>query len=356
MGDLILQKQSKVHGAMAILLLTTAFAHAGVTVSKPTNNATVSSSMQVVAAATPSSSSYRISAMQVYVNSTKVYATTASSINQYFPVKAGSNKLQVKAWDSSGKEFVTTLYVTSGSGDGSPSGSGDASKIADIDHLTGWGSCDGCAGKDASGPDATYWMKQFLSTPSLDGKSIQFHLGGTTPYANAVWWKRLITDSSKVRGAKHFIFDLYFYYKNAHAAQGFEFNISQYFDGKAFIYGMQCNVRSGSGPHWDVSWIRDFSQPRTLTNMAWKNTGVACPAPPTYSWNHVTLEAERTSDNQVHFISITLNGKKSYLDLKVPYRIAPSDWMGVNVHYQMNGNYQQEDWDSWVDKFSLTSW
>ena len=95
-------------------------------------------------------------------------------------------------------------------------------------------------------------MMQGISSPSLDGNAVKFHLGGSTPYSNALWYKRLVTDGTKVRNAKHFIYDLYFYYQNSHAAQGLEFNISQYFDGKAYIYGTQCYIRSGDGPHRDV--------------------------------------------------------------------------------------------------------
>jgi hypothetical protein len=115
---------------------------------------------------------------------------------------------------------------------------------------------------------------------------------------------------------------------------------------------MQCNVRNGA--HWDVSTVKDYSKPLTTTNMAWQNTGISCPAPPTYTWNHVVMEVERTSDNKVHYISISLNGVKHFLNIYAPVRTVDPTWMGVNVHHQMNGNYQQEDYSTWVDRFSLT--
>jgi hypothetical protein len=329
------------------LLVLSSFAYADLTVTSPANNANFAGSANVVASATPTAGR-RISTMKIYLNSVSVYSTTNSSLNATVALASGSNRLQVKAWDTGGTLFQKDLVVHSGSS----SSTGSTIVVSKIEELTGWGSCDTCAGANASGSTASYWMKQGVVSPSLDGNSAEFHLGGTTPYANAVWWKRLVTDKTQIRAAKHFVYDAYFYYTNSHAVQGLEFNISQYFDGKAFIYGMQCNVRNGA--HWDVSTVKDYTKPLTITNMAWQNTGISCPAPPTYSWNHVTMEVERTADNKVHYISITLNGAKKMLDIYAPVRISDPTWMGVNVHYQMNGNYIQEDYSSWVDKLSLT--
>jgi uncharacterized protein Usg len=231
-----------------------------------------------------------------------------------------------------------------------------ASTVYNIEHRSsGWFSCDGCAGKNLAGADAAYWMRTGRSSPSMDGNSAEFFLGGTHPYANALWSQQLVSDGSTIRNMHHFTHDIYFYYTNASAAQGFEFNLSQYIDGSGYVYGVQCNIRSGAGPHWDISVPRDYSKPLTLSNMKWQNTGVYC-KPPTYKWNHVVLEFERTSSNYVKFISISLNGSKHYINVSVKRRIAPSDWKGLNTHYQMNGNYQQADYHSWVDKWTVKYW
>lgn len=335
----------------SLVVAVAAVAHAGITVSQLTNGSSVPLNMRVVASASPSSSSYRISAMQIVVNSVMVYSTSNSSLDTYVGVKSGSNRVQVKAWDTSGAYFEKLMYVT-----GTSTTSTAGKKISDIDErTTGWFSCDGCAGKNGSGPDSTYWRRTGRSSPSIDGSSAEFFLGGSTPYANALWSQSLVTDGPTIRNMRHFINDLYFYYTNANAAQGLEFNISQYIDSVGYIYGMQCNIRSGAGPHWDISVPKDYSKPLTLGNMKWQNTGIYC-KPPTYKWNHVTLEFERTSDNKVKFISVTLNGVKNYINVTVKARIAPSDWKGLGTHYQMNGNYRQEDYHTWVDRYAVTYW
>ncbi len=339
---------------VTLLLLSATIAHAGITVSQPTSNTTVSSPVRVVASATPSSSSYRISAMMIYVNSTKVFSTSNSSFDTSVSLKSGvTNKMQVKAWDSSGAYWEKVLYLTVGQSSTSSGSTSDGTTIYNLDHKEPYFDCDNCAGAGADGSSAYYWDKLVYS-PTMDGKSRQFHLGGSTPYSNALWSHRAVTDGTKVRNARHFVFDTYFYYKNSHAAQGYEFNISQYFDGKAFIYGMQCDIRS-SGV-WEMSVPKDYSKPLTLTNMKWQSTGISCPAPPTYKWNRVTIEYERTSENKVKFISISFNGVKKYINIAVSRRISPSDWLGINTHFQMNGNYQQEDYDTWLDKWNLKYW
>jgi hypothetical protein len=334
----------------ALILLSSA-AFADVTVTSPANYATVSTSTRVIASALPISP-YKISAMQIYVNSTKVFQTLTASLDTTIGLQTGSNRVQVKAWDTGGHYFEKLLTLTASTTVTSPTIA--TTTLSRIEELPNWFSCDSCAGANATGPSSTYWMKQNQATPSLDGNSTQFFLGGTTPYANALWSHHVITDSTKTRASKHFVYDIYMYYTNPTAAQGLEFNVSQFFDDKAYVYGMQCNIRSGSGPHWDISTVKDLTQSPTLGNMKWQNTGVSCPAPPAYTWNHITMEVERTSDNKVHYISISINGQKSYLNLYAPLRIAPSGWMGVNVHYQMNGDYKQDDYSTWIDKFSVT--
>jgi hypothetical protein len=219
-----------------------------------------------------------------------------------------------------------------------------------IDQMSGFGFCTTCAGAGGAGPAATFYMKQGVSSPSMDGKSTEFHLGGKTPYSDAIWWKKLpVSNTSALR---HFVYDTYFYYTNASAVQGLEFNITQYFGGKGFEYGMTCDVRNSHT--WKMSVANTASS--KLSDMHWQSTGIACPAPPTNKWNHLILEFERTTDNRVHFIAVTLNGTKNYINKYAYKRIAPSSWGGVTTHFQMNGNQRQDAYSVWLDKWNVTTW
>lgn len=227
-------------------------------------------------------------------------------------------------------------------------GAMSAQTFSNIQADTSIGSCSACAGKGAAGPSAIYWVKQGVSSPSLTGKATQFFVGGTTPYADALWNWTLVKDASTLH---HFVYDMYFYYQNAAAVQGLEFNTTSYVHGKGYEFGFTCSVKSGGV--WKISVPN--SSHSSLADMHWQSTGIACPAPPTLIWNHLTFEVERTSTDQVHYISLTLNGHTYYINQTMAARIAPSSWTGLTTHFQMNGDSKQDDYSVWVDKYTVTA-
>jgi hypothetical protein len=171
----------------------------------------------------------------------------------------------------------------------------------------------------------------------MDGNSAHFWIGGKTHFADALWWKELGANAN----VSHFIYDLYFYYTNASAPQALEFDGNQSVAGRKYIFGHQCNVAAGQ---WDV-W--------NTAGSAWVHTGIACTAPPTYTWNHLTLEFERVN-GQEHFVSITLNGNTSYVNRY--YNSVPAGGNELNVAFQMDENAKAISYDVWLDKVSLTAW
>lgn len=170
----------------------------------------------------------------------------------------------------------------------------------------------------------------------MDGKSSKFHIGGSTPYANALWWKQLGANSS----AHHFTYDLYFYLKNPSAAQALEFDVNQSVNGKKYIFGTECT----SARIWKV-----YS-----ASQHWVNTGIGCPKPTAYKWHHLIWEFQRTSGGNVQFISVTLDGVKHYVNRT--YGPKSSSASEINVAFQMDGNKYMTDYDTWLDKVKLTYW
>lgn len=220
--------------------------------------------------------------------------------------------------------------------------------ISKIESMSGITSCTTCAGAGGAGTSAAYWMKQFQAAPSLDGQSTQFFLGGSTPYSDAMWTKRI----SYTNSYKHFIFDTYFYVKTPSAVQGLEFNITDYSNLRGYTFGFTCSVKSGGV--WKISVPN--SSTSTMSQMYWQSTGIACPAPQAYTWNHVSFEGQRTSDNKVLYVSITINGVKHYLNKTVYSRSCPSGWGGVTTHIQLNGDSNQDDYSVWANKWAVTLW
>ena len=121
------------------------------------------------------------------------------------------------------------------------------------------------------------------------------------------------------------------------------FSVSQVNGKYWYRWDTQCSYESKVWKVWDGK------------NMKWINLSVPCPRPSAYKWNHVKFEGKRV-DGKTQFVSITLNGKKSYVNKYV----GPT-WLGyydpnVGIHFQLNGNRYMTDYYVWGDRFKLNYW
>lgn len=330
----------KVLNLILTVLVASAFSFAGVSISSPANGASVSTSVHVVASAT-TATKYPIASMIVYVDNVKSYLIYSSNLDTTLNVSAGQHTFLVKSWDNGGNIYQASTTVTASGSGSSPAPTGGTT--VSLDQASGWQSCDTCAGAGGAGPSAPHGLTQGVSSPSLDGRSAQFWIGGTAPYSDVLWYKKVLVENqvAQNRAAHHFIYDLYYYTNNAAAAQSIEFDVNQFVDGRSYIFGSQCSYRSADT--WDV-WDN--------VNSRWVSTGISCGALQSNTWTHVVVEFERTTDNRLHYISFTLNGSKHYLNWYYPS--TATSWSGVTVNYQMDGNFQQANYSTWVDKMNLT--
>jgi hypothetical protein len=194
-------------------------------------------------------------------------------------------------------------------------------------------------------------MQQEVNNPSKSGSATQFNLGGDTPYSDALWNNHVVgplssqgtfdSDGSLVPSVYNFTYDADFYGDNLGLAEALEFDINQFFGGMGFIYGHECRIAAGN--EWAV-WDNK--------NKKWVSTGVPC-HPNSKSWNHVTLKVQRTSDNHLTYQSITLNGQTTTLNWTFEHGSAP-DWYGIVLNYQMDGNYRQDSYSTYLDNLTLT--
>ncbi|MBI2677463.1 MAG: Ig-like domain-containing protein [Candidatus Koribacter versatilis] len=314
-----------------LLLSGVAFAVPVVTITAPTGGSTAGSPVQVSASAT---SSRTVTLMQIYVDGTKKYEGKGSSLSTTVSIATGSHRLTVQAFDSSGAGKLSVNFsVSTATSTALP----PLAVFNDIDEMTDWASCDSCAGPGGAGPTTPHSMKQSIASPAMDGKAAEFWLGGDTKYAAALWWKQLGARDS----ATKFTYDLYFYLKNPSVSQALEFDANQTVNGSMYVFGTQCNLKGSK--QWDI-W--DY-------NLHWIPTGIPCTLPAAYAWHHLTFEFER-SNGKMHYLSITLDGKKSYVDrYQVP---RPKTTRELNVAVQLDGNSAMTDYSEWVDKISLKIW
>lgn len=310
----------------------------GISVSSPSNGATVGSPVQFNASAA------NATALQIYVDDQLAYKVNASSLNTSLAMSSGSHYVVVQAWDQAGNVTKSPLNITVSGGSGGGSGSGpsipsNATVFKDIDQVSGWDSCSACAGEGGAGPVVPYSYTQGRSSPSLDGASMQFWLGGSTPWGAALWWKEL----TPLDSAKHYVYDLYFYYTDKYASQALEFDMNVTANGNRYIFGTQCDI--GGAQVFDT-----WNNP----GHYWEHTAVACPAPPVNTWNHLIWEFQRNDDGSMTFVAVTLNGNRKVVNATTwPASQSGSE---LNVAFQMDGNYQEANYSVWLDKVQLSAW
>ncbi|HKU28350.1 MAG TPA: Ig domain-containing protein [Candidatus Sulfotelmatobacter sp.] len=295
------------------------------------------------------------------------------------PSSAGTFNFVVSALDSKGTSNQKSLQIpvsnnsTSSSGGGANSngtsssagnsnngvlnnGTTNGKVFSNIQQAGGWaqfgqGPPDfvDCSPSPCNG--ITFGMQQGVNNPSKSGSATQFTIGGSTPYSDALWNNHVIGpfssqgtfdgDGSIVPSVYNFTYDADFYGDNLGLAEALEFDINQFFNGMGFIYGHECRIAAGN--QWAVWDDKDAK---------WVPTGVPC-YPNSNSWNHVTLKVQRTSDNHLTYQSITLNGQTTTLNWTFDHGSA-SNWYGVVLNYQMDGNYQQDSYSTYLDNLTLT--
>ncbi len=278
--------------------------------------------------------------MWIYVDNNVVYKVSGGSLNTYVSMAIGTHAVNVKAWNTAGAVVVANLSVnvtSTSSGSTGATTQTSGTTTYDIDQKAGWQACTNCAGVPGA-TDAKTYFAQSQASPSMDGKSMKFSITPTGAYQNALWHIGLGATS-----ARHFLYDVYFYITNPSVSMALEWDLNQYTGGKSYIFGVQCNVQSSHT--WDV-W--------DPYNKHWNSTGISCPVFTAYKWNHVTEEFERTTDNRLHFVSITYNGTKYYVNKY--FSPGSTSWSGMGVDFQMDSNKNGTGYSTWLDKINVTSW
>jgi len=320
----------------------------GVYVSSPSNNSTVNSSVNFAATAT-SSCSAGVASMGIYTAPNQLaYVVNGASLNTTLSLNAGTYNAVVQEWDRCGGASTSPVKITVAAGQTFSNVHADGGWNGYAQQPPTYADCSGCT---PSGPDTTWAMYQKFNSPSLSGNATQFNIGGTMPYSDVLWNNHLIGDLSSqgLPDTNHtlvpqyhtFTYDVYFWGTNLGASQALEFDINQFFDGMGFTWGHECRI--GAGNEWDI-WDN--------VNTKWIPTGIAC-NPVNNSWNHLIIQVQRTSNNQLLYQSITLNGVTHTINQYFPPFSAPG-WWGITINYQMDGNYKQSPYSVVVDKLNFT--
>lgn len=314
----------------------------GVWVGSPANNSTVSSSVNYVASATTTCLA-GVSSMGIYASHQLVYSVAGASLNTTISLIPGTYQTTVKEWDKCGGSSGTAVSITVA-----------GKTLYNIQSASGWQSygqepplyadCTSCSG-------TTWAMSQNISSPSLSGSATEYDLGGTVPYSDVLWLNHLIgpfssqglpdTNKTIVPYLHYFTYDVYFWGDNlTTVSEAVEFDINQYVNDTGFIWGLECRMWLRQWALWDSA------------NKKWTSTSLPC-TPLSNAWNHLVFDVERTSSNQLLYKTITLNGVTQTVNQTFnPF--PASGWYGLLVNYQMDGDYKQTNYTTYVDNLNLT--
>jgi hypothetical protein len=216
--------------------------------------------------------------------------------------------------------------------------------VTDIQNMSGWTSCDTCAGPGGHGHPDQHWMHQHESNPSMDNKTAEYYLGHTTDgqhnYSNVLFYKRLTPHAT----ATNFALDFYVWVRDPSIIQGLEMDVFFSHGGHKNYFLTECDGRGNHRNTWQVS---------DAVHDQWQHTGLPCVLQG-YAWNHVVLQFHRNSDGSTKFVSVSMNGDTHYVNRTyAPGRVNSSE---MNVAIQLDGDERQDPIHVWVDKMKLTSW
>ena len=325
-------------------------------VSAPLSNSTVSPTVQFVATATTSCAA-GVSAMGIYTDAgVLAYKVNGANLNTILTLAPGIYHTVVQEWDHCGGSATAPVVIAVGSA--VPQNT-KAKQFANLHQKGGWTGYallppvyDICPNCVSGGPQTKWAMTKGVASPSLTGNAARMDIGGQTVYSDVLWNNHLVGDFSSqglpdfdhsiIPNVHNFTYDVYFYATNLEASQALEFDINQFVNGNSFIWGHECRIAGGH--QWDI-----WDNP----GMKWIPTGIPC-NPKNNAWNHLVIQAERTSDNHLLFKSITLNDQTSTLNhYESP---TPTNWYGITINYQQDGNYKQQPYSIWLDKLTFSYW
>ncbi|HUX44456.1 MAG TPA: Ig-like domain-containing protein [Terracidiphilus sp.] len=335
-------------GATFVSMTITVSGQSGVFVASPANQSTVSNPANFVATAT-SPCSKGVAAIGVYVNNSLVHVDNGAKLNTQLTLGAGAQHTVVEEWDYCGGASYTPIDIT-------VQGSGKV--LNNLQASGGWNSWgefapnyDICS-SNCSGVNWSMWKHQ--ASPSLSGNASRFNIGGSTPYSDVLWSNPVIGQFSTqgipdsghtlLPSLHYFTYDADLFVTNASVTQVLEFDINMYMNGAGMIWGTQCNNLGGKV--WDI-WDN--------ANAHWVSSGVPCNLI-NNGWNHVTIQAQRQSNNTLLYQSITLNGVTSVINKTYAPFSVPTNWWGITLNYQMDGDHKMSSNVTYIDNLKFTYW
>ena len=282
--------------------------------------------------------------------------TSASTFTQTVQMTTGQHQVLARVWDNTGAHAETTgtaditasaASFTTGSLIPAPPSS--AKTWHNIEERSGWSGCGACAGNPSgTGPKGNFWFKQGVSSPSLDGNSMETYIGGWVPWADNVFGYHFGPQS----WANHIIYTAHFLWNapktrsadGNYVVQAVEFDAFLFTNGFKYMFGTQCDYLGG---YWGV-WNGPANK--------WQDTSLKCNHFPPNQWHTISWYFERDQNQKkVHFVAVSVDGQQSKIDVWMNAS-GSSNVDDAGIQFQQDSDQFGSPWNAWVDQVSATLW
>lgn len=358
-NNIVLQEWDGCGGATYVREAIKVTDQTGVFVTTPLPNSTVNSVAKFAATASTNVCPQGVSSMGIYVNNVRKYVVPGAKLNTQLSLNAGTQHAVVQEWDYCGGSATTPVDLNVQISSPPPSYAKTFHNLQASNEWMSWGQvAPNFVDCSPSPCESIQWSHSLgVQSPSLSGNATQFTLGGpdgTAKYGDVLFTLPLIGvgssqglpdyDHTLLPTLHNFIYDADFYVTNTSITQALEFDVSQWISGTAgMTFGTQCNYLGDRD--WDI-WNNQTGH--------WVSSGVPCKL--VNGWNHVTIQLQRLADNSTLYKSIALNGTINQVNVSYPDTTAPAGWWGLNVNFQMDGDYKESPNVTYLDNVSLTYW
>jgi hypothetical protein len=192
------------------------------------------------------------------------------------------------------------------------------------------------------------WMKENVTTPSIDGNSLRCAITGGDSYSNVHCYRNLPPepDAEGFTLAMSFWFTPTTTYNNEGGpsiVQALEFTMNKWHQSKRYEFALQWQNVGEGGPQW-CYWDPHQSEP-------WVGLGITDELEGE-QWHNLKLEGEIVN-GQVHYLRFCIDHQCHDLDIIVP----PADVRGepdrLAIAFQLDGNYAENPYDVFVDQVSF---
>ena len=174
-------------------------------------------------------------------------------------------------------------------------------------------------------------------------------MSSTQGYANVLYYNKL----GPLDTASHFTFDYWVQVDStSYQAQALEFDTFQFFNGRRYMFGTQCNYANGQWQIWSEG------------NGRWLNAGFTCSKFSPGRWYHINLKVHRGTgtDTNMYYDSLTIQPQGRwattyYLRSAQPSGPLPSGWGdNLGVQFQLDLGANPGELHEWIDQVSLTAY